>query len=284
MRYVGFGANTFADFRLFHKQLGIRDMVSIEQEESDGERMEFNSPYKCIKVLSGTSTDVLPSISWSKRTIAWLDYESSLDELILRDVHLVVEKAMPLSVCIVTVNARALINDQQISDGEGQKILEQIQAKDWAGRLPKGIKPEDFVGKKTAKMFRKLILAEATKALAFRNSFLPRSRHLKLQVILGFDYRDGAPMTTIGFILHTASHTRALQGCRLGNLDWTPSSPEDTFNIDPPILTPRERHLLEEQLPNRHDDQVEPQWLRNLDRGRFRHLYRFMPSYVDAEP
>ncbi len=29
-RYVGFGSTTFTDFILFHKILGIKDMISIE--------------------------------------------------------------------------------------------------------------------------------------------------------------------------------------------------------------------------------------------------------------
>lgn len=36
--YVGFGSVWFSDFSLFHRALGIRDMLSIEKERSAEQR------------------------------------------------------------------------------------------------------------------------------------------------------------------------------------------------------------------------------------------------------
>jgi hypothetical protein len=43
-RYVGFGSLSFADFALFHRRLGFREMVSIERRETARSRFEFNRP------------------------------------------------------------------------------------------------------------------------------------------------------------------------------------------------------------------------------------------------
>src|SRR5690606_4978275 len=44
-RYVGFGSVWFADFMLFHRALGIRHMLSIEQAVGSRERFEANKPF-----------------------------------------------------------------------------------------------------------------------------------------------------------------------------------------------------------------------------------------------
>ena len=50
-QYVGFGSVYFADFTLFHKQLGIQKLISIEGEEEMEERVRFNKPYSCIEII-----------------------------------------------------------------------------------------------------------------------------------------------------------------------------------------------------------------------------------------
>jgi len=85
-RYIGFGSTTFADFILFHKTLGIKDMISIEKRETDKVRFEFNKPFHCIDMRYGNSNEVLPSLAWQTKTIVWLDYDGFLTDSVLQDV------------------------------------------------------------------------------------------------------------------------------------------------------------------------------------------------------
>jgi hypothetical protein len=39
-RYIGFGSTYFSDFSLFHKHLGITNMISMEQDEHNAPRFE----------------------------------------------------------------------------------------------------------------------------------------------------------------------------------------------------------------------------------------------------
>ncbi len=63
-QYVGFGSTYFSDFSLFHKSLGLKNMISIEQNTQDCYRFEFNKPFKCIDLRLGHSNNILPT-HWS---------------------------------------------------------------------------------------------------------------------------------------------------------------------------------------------------------------------------
>src|SRR5688572_20955159 len=58
--YIGFGSTYFSDFNLFHKQLGIRNMISLEKDKNNKARFEFNRPFKCITIEYGHSNEILP--------------------------------------------------------------------------------------------------------------------------------------------------------------------------------------------------------------------------------
>lgn len=68
-RYIGFGSIYFSDFHLFHRALGISDMLSIEKDEHAKECFEFNQPYKCVRMDFRPSSEVLPELEWTVPTI-----------------------------------------------------------------------------------------------------------------------------------------------------------------------------------------------------------------------
>src|SRR5947208_3271845 len=57
-RYVGFGSPFFSDFILFHRTLGINNMISIEQDVDHRERFAFNRPFSCIQLEYGSSNEI----------------------------------------------------------------------------------------------------------------------------------------------------------------------------------------------------------------------------------
>src|SRR3546814_2772121 len=59
-RYVGFGSVWFSDFILFHRALGVRHMLSIEQAVASKNRFEANRPFN-LDIDFRTSTLVLRS-------------------------------------------------------------------------------------------------------------------------------------------------------------------------------------------------------------------------------
>src|SRR5690242_1898583 len=63
-RYIGFGSIQFRDFIMFHKHLGITNMLSIEKDAINKARFEFNLPFSCVSLRIGKSGEVLPTIPW----------------------------------------------------------------------------------------------------------------------------------------------------------------------------------------------------------------------------
>lgn len=104
--YLGFGSMWFGDFRIAHKSLALRDMLSLEHEEHAA-RADFNRPFSCISVSGGNSTDVLTSLSsekWANPAVAWLDYDKELNAQVVSDLTAILDRGAPNSVLVLTVN------------------------------------------------------------------------------------------------------------------------------------------------------------------------------------
>ncbi|MDW8802460.1 hypothetical protein P8V03_15025 [Clostridium sp. A1-XYC3] len=105
-RYIGFGSLYFVDFKLFHKELGIKEMISIEYEPDEGKqlRFEFNKPYEFIRMNYKKSTDALNEINFDKRSIVWLDYDGNLEKYMFDDLSILLDNIMSGSIFIISLN------------------------------------------------------------------------------------------------------------------------------------------------------------------------------------
>ena len=126
-RYVGFGSIYFSDFYLFHNALGMGDMVSIEKDAHAQECFEFNKPYNCVRLDFRLASEVLPELDWQAKTIIWLDYDGKLNEMVLSDVTSVCARASSGTMLLVSVNAQAdgepdEIEASEISGGNGEAV------------------------------------------------------------------------------------------------------------------------------------------------------------------
>jgi hypothetical protein len=141
-QYVGFGSIYFTDFSLFHRELGIGSMVSIEHDLANRPRFEFNQPFASVQLEFGESSEVLPTLDWRQRALVWLDYDSALDAGVPGDVATVVSEAAAGSVLLVTVNAEP----ERPIEGRVERLTNRVGASNvplisrtptWeGGRLP----------------------------------------------------------------------------------------------------------------------------------------------------
>ena len=94
-QYIGFGSVAFVDFRMVHKALGIKDLISIEDtdDESERERFRNNNPYAGLMLHFGNSSGVLPALDYSKRSLVWLDYDGALSRSMANDLAAVGRQA-----------------------------------------------------------------------------------------------------------------------------------------------------------------------------------------------
>jgi hypothetical protein len=284
-QYVGFGSTTFHDFVLFHKELGINNMISIESS-GNLERFNFNKPYSCIEMMFGDSQTVLPKIDWRRKSILWLDYDKTLQNYYLSDIDTFITSGVSASSIIVTLNcdpdAYGLSNEQR-----RDKIIEEIGE----SNLPFGNKLIDFASNNLPITLYKIIISRIKSTLSARNGGLIDSNKLQFEQIFHFHYSDGAKMLTIGGILVNEADHKIFVDYNIGEYDFLRDK-EDMFNIEIPILTTKEVRFLNSQMPTGIDSDgnfldatlignFNPKLAKN-EVLKFASIYKFFPHYTES--
>ncbi|WP_347294068.1 O-methyltransferase, partial [uncultured Duncaniella sp.] len=120
-QYIGFGGLSFTDFKLFHKELHIKEMYSIEAKYEPS-KLEFNKPYSCINILHGQSSEQLSLIDLSKPSIVWLDYDNTLSMTFFTDIELVLREVPHGSIIIISCNRELKNGNTPYSNNEFKEI------------------------------------------------------------------------------------------------------------------------------------------------------------------
>jgi hypothetical protein len=258
-RYVGFGGLEFADFDLFHRSLGIANMVSIEKSTVIA-RYLFNRPFDGIQVLQGHAKDHLPVLGWSELNIVWLDYTDQLTTSVVGDCETVIRSLIPGSILLVTVNANA---------GSGRNaILNENLEPTW---IP------DIKGSDLGKLWgfadaQRLILTERLDALV-----RARVDGIHLRQFANFYYRDAAKMQTLGWVVSSPGIDSAIDNSRIQEHPMSRSGSEPVI-IDLPQLTKREIAHLNKKLPLEPTKSLRESWLPDGHLNQYAELYRYYPS------
>lgn len=272
-RYVGFGSIYFSDFSLIHRSLGIDDLVSIEREDSKIKRFEFNRPYRSIELKFGESTDVLPELDWSPRTIMWLDYDQKLNDDVLADVATFCRSCTAGSVLVVSVNAKP-------DEGSGNERLKKLKEKVGSNKVPSDVDPNRLAGWEFAEVNRRIIAAEVASTLSDRNGALQGSAELRYKQLFNFNYQDGVKMMTTGGLVHEVGQEETLRNCGFDQLDFVRER-DDPCEIMVPNLTFREMRHIDSQLPVGKEEVDVPISKRDVE--AYRAIYRYFPTFVEAE-
>ena len=279
-RYVGMGGLGFHDHALFHQRLGIRDMISVEKNVVWKDRVRLNRPYKCIAMEWGLTSERLPSLSWRKPAIVWLDYDDPLDSSMLDDIHLVTANAMSGSVVVVTVNAHPDQCDS-VLEAPGHR-MKQLVSRVGEDRLPLGTRGRDLAQWGLAAVSRSIIVNEIMDALDQRNGPLTQEQRLAFSQFFHFRYADTSKMVTVGGLLATDCDRRRFEKVGVGELDFVRTGSE-ALELEIPKLTLREIRYLNQRLP------TAPSALRHLKSipaehvERYSRLYRYFPAFTEIE-
>jgi len=281
-RYVGFGSTFFSEFRLFHKRLGIEDMVSIEQVWNDEERFRYNRPFSCIDLMIEKSTEALPTLDWEKPTILWLDYDSNLQQYMLEDdLQQFFVNAVPGSVIFITVNARSHADD---SFDEEESRLDRLKEEVGQGNVPSDVELEKIWLDKPG-VYRNIITEVINyDYLRPRNSGVPEEEQVHFQQLANFVYEDDAKMMTIGGILLNDQIQDSFEKANFQNLEFVRMG-EDQYNIPTPNLTFEEMRGLDQHLPgpiNENDDEYDVP-VPEDKREEYAEVYRYFPRFVESE-
>lgn len=283
-QYIGFGATTFHDFVLFHKDLGINKMISIEVS-GNKQRFDFNKPFHCIEMKYGDSQSILPSVSWGQKTILWLDYDKLISSSSLDDVITFFSSAVSGSVFLLTLNC-----EPEAYGTDNEQRREKIANDIGIDNLHFGNKMIDFSSKNLPNTLHKIINSKINSTLINRNGLLSNGNQLVYEQLFNFHYADGVKMLTIGGMLVNVADKKLFDLVQFDEYSFIKRN-EEVFSIDVPILTTKEIRFLNSKLPNGISEDgiflvpvpnsVNPN-LPSTDIQKYSKIYSFFPLYTEA--
>ncbi|MBP0439562.1 O-methyltransferase [Tianweitania sediminis] len=283
-KYVGFGSVWFSDFVLFHRALGIRDMLSIEQSEAARERINANKPFS-IDLKFGKSTALLPDLDYSKRQFIWLDYDDPLGPEMLEDAAAVAARARSGSVLVISVQCvrapEIAIADREMKiDPNTQTAEQRFITKFGSRRVPDTLSREDLSGWTYGELSRNMLLAEIDEAISTRKLADP-SQAVFAKEICSFEYEDGAKMTSLVVIFYNEEERQKLESCAFEQMDFIPAGEQDKpVYIPTPKLTLREIRNLEGQLPLPPGSVLNIGHIPASEAKSFAGMYRYFPNFA----
>ena len=272
-RYIGFGAYYFRDFTLFHRDLGIQHMISVEREQANKDRYEFNKPFTCVEVEFDSASVVLPTLAWDVRTILWLDYTGSLDREALADVEFFCSNAPSGSVLIVTVNAHP---------GSAQDRVDALRQRVGEVNVPPDVDAKSLAGWGTARVSRRILGEQILATLNARNGGRSPGNAFAYQQLFNFEYADGAKMVTVGGILYEVGQKSLVDAAAFADLPFVRSG-ADAFRIEVPKLTYKEIHHLQAHVPGKAKATKDDQGIPADEIARYQDLYRYFPVFASTD-
>lgn len=282
--YIGFGSYWFADFKLLHKALNIRNMVSIEKEGKLESRVRFNSPYDCIDVEIGDSTLFLSSTNWNERpTILWLDYEEGFDGPFRSDFEIAVAKAKEGSILMATLN------------GNAKRYLDNRGKGSHAKRVNEGLANigltrylSETIDKNSIKSDRFPKIMGETAFNIVDDLVRVSGRNLKFIPLFNFHYIDSSHMVVIGGMLGANGEIEKLKRVKESeSSDILLGRQQVLINV--PLLTPREKIAFDAELPDKRGifpakfEATTGYSLRENQIQQYLKYYRQYPIYTEIE-
>lgn len=280
--YVGFGSVWFSDFALFHRALGVRDMVSIEHAVVARDRIEENKPFR-IPVDYRSSTEALPDLDWQRNQFIWLDYDEPLSTNMLFDVRAVARRAKSGTALVVTIQCSKA---PQVAQAEQDLVvgspnaLDRFVATFGRERIPQLTTEDELYGWQFGKLGRGMLLREVEAELAARNS--TGDSEMAFRIICEIEYEDGAKMTTVVAVFHEVKDAARLTDCHFEGLDFLPIGGVGV-RVEVPKLTVREFRKLESQLPLAEGAVLQLGTIPPGEAKHFAEMYRYLPNFAVVE-
>lgn len=272
--YVGFGSIWFTDFQIAHKILGVRDLVSIEQDSIGYARAVFNAPYKTVRVRNQISSDALADLyrdtSFNSRPwVIWLDYDDILAQIAIDDIRSVIENAPTNSLLLVTLDVsehdygKPKDRKDFVKSLIGSALTDELEREDFDERLPE-----------TLGLLLSGFMTSTAVAAGRPGGFVPAFNMV---------YRDTATMLTVGGVLPTIGTVPAVREV-IGNRAWPGIVRQ---RILAPHLTVKEAATLQAELPSSR--QLTRSKVRRLgfdladeQLAAFERYYRYFPSFAQV--
>lgn len=270
--YVGMGSRYFVDFQMVHKFLGINDMISFEKEKDRIKRFEFNQPYKFIDLQAGLSTEILPTLNWSKNFIIWLDYDQKISPYMIDDIEIVCDNARPGTILLLTIDAEPERFDEGFPEDEIKRIETRLKnlKETIYPHYPPDIKKTDLSKKKFPAVLMQIVKERIRDCLAIKD--------LNFFQLFNFIYKDSSQMYTFGCIFE--KKIKKIQDTGIYDLRYI-SKDDNLVKINLPLLTPREKMHFDRLIPGIANKLEEFEM--DIEKLQtYEEYYRYYPQYFEA--
>lgn len=274
-QYIGFGGLAFTDFKLFHKELGIDSMYSIEGGYTP-EKLEYNKPFSCIKILHGLSTNMLLKVDLSKPSIVWLDYDGALSMDIFTDINILFNSLPHGSIYIMTCNRQLQNEETTPPRAYTNEEFEEI----FKGLVPYDIEKYCCANKNASRTIKRMIDSYCYKIIEERNKIGDTILKYKPLYNITYQERGGAKMFTCGGIIINQDYDET----QLYVNDFDYLNKETPFEIDIPNLTRQEALYLNQilNIKEKEEDIVGRNILKAKDIEKYKKFYKYMPNFYDV--
>jgi hypothetical protein len=293
-QYIGFGSAYFADFSLFHKNLGITKLISIEAEEAKKLRFEFNIPYAGIEMKYGHSSTVLPNLELEKqKNIVWLDYDDRVSDYMFSDIDTFFSNAMPGSTFILSVNVEEELMKLGTDEKEFKMTQKEFKLSALIERIGKARIPNEFMDlnfntKNMIGVVYEMFSRQIATSLNTRNG--ENEGQIKYRQLFNFTYSDSSTILTIGGVIFDKSQEAKIKEMDFENLPFIRSDSEP-YRIQSPNLTFREIKALDKALPDGleierggrfKNKKLQAIPLIPTDIRNYASIYRYYPHFTEA--
>ena len=178
-QYIGFGGLSFTDFKLFHRELHINTMYSIEGGYNES-KLEFNKPYSCIKILCGKSLAMLSTIELTQPSIIWLDYDDCLSLDIFNDLEHILMRIPHGSIYLMSCNRQLRKDKTPYSIEELTEIYNNL--------VPIGLDKDCCSSTKAAETIRRMLEGDCNNVISDRNK--TEATKLKFKTLFNLIYEE----------------------------------------------------------------------------------------------
>jgi hypothetical protein len=271
-QYIGFGGLSFTDFKLFHKELHIEKMCSIEGGDLSEARLEFNSPYSFIQIHKDLSTNVLSRIELNRQSLVWLDYDGVLDNYMFEDLSLLMRQLPVGSIYLITCN-------RELKSAETGEEYTVEQFKDKFGTLvPFDITAKGFSSAENHKTIRKMLSTQIEVIMADRVRNTENIKFLQLYNIL-YQENRGARMFTFGGVITNVE--KQISDLNINDFPFICAT-EKTYEIKIPNLTFKEEIHINHHIPDKIDSLKLINIINSDDIDKYIAIYKFLPNFFDV--
>lgn len=272
--YIGMGGIKFYDFEMFHRYLGVKSMISLEQDKEVVPRCRFNSPFGFIAIRNQTAGDFIDGAKFSKPTIIWLDYDWGLSKEVTSDVFALGSKLPAGSFVFVTVS------------GELPGAVKQLRVDDRVAhfRDELGVLSMDC-SKADVEVENYPLYVERVIGGSLSSAFSARQEG-KFSPLMRVVYRDTIWMATVGGCFCSDADGDAMRKKLESEFPFLYKGGEIPYRLSDLNFTPKERALLDKVVTSEKDDegteQLKKLGLNKASVAAYKEVVRFLPRYVET--